>query len=116
MSKINDLEKILELANKNNGFVTTKEVVQNNLNKMALKRLCDSNKLERISVGYYRLPNALVDDFYKVISKSKQTVYSHATALYLHDLSDRTPLRFDITVPRGYGAHFKMIIMFRYIM
>lgn len=101
---MNDLEKILELAHKNNGFVTTKEVVQNNLNKMALKRLCDSNKLERISVGYYCLPNALVDDFYKVISKSKQATYSHATALYLHNLSDRTPLRFDITVPRGYGG------------
>ena len=39
-----------------------------------------------------------------MISKSKQAVYSHATALYLHDLSDRTPLRFDITVPSGYGG------------
>ncbi len=34
---MNDLEKILELAHKNNGFVTTKEVVQNNLNKFSQK-------------------------------------------------------------------------------
>lgn len=36
---MNDLEKILELAHKNNGFVTTKEVVQNNLNKFSQKWL-----------------------------------------------------------------------------
>lgn len=34
---MSDLDKILELVNKNNGFITTKEVVKNNLNKMALK-------------------------------------------------------------------------------
>ena len=42
---MSDLEKILELAKKNQGFVTTKEVVKNNLNKVALKRLCDKKKL-----------------------------------------------------------------------
>ena len=101
---MSDLDKILELVNKNNCFITTKEVVKNNLNKMALKRLCDNNKLERISTGYYCLPNTFADDFYKVILKSKKAVYSHATALYLHNLSDRTPLHLDITVPRGYGG------------
>ena len=30
---MSDLDKILELVNKNNGFITTKEVVKNNLNK-----------------------------------------------------------------------------------
>lgn len=37
-----DLEKILQLVQKNDGYITTKEVVENNLNKRALKRLCDS--------------------------------------------------------------------------
>lgn len=36
---MSDLEKIMELVDKNDGFITTKEVVDNNLNKMALKRL-----------------------------------------------------------------------------
>ncbi len=104
---MSDLEKILELAKKNQGFVTTKEVVKNNLNKIALKRLCDKKKLEKISTGNYCLPNTLVDDFYVTISKSKNAVYSHETALYLHNLSDRVPLCLNITVPIGYGGNLQ---------
>ncbi len=101
---MNNLEKILKLVEKNNGHITTKEVVNNNLNKMALKRLCDTGKLERIKKGYYTLPNLLIDDYYKIISKSNKAIFSYTTALFLHNLSDRTPLYFDITVPRGYGG------------
>lgn len=104
-----DLEKILQLVQKNDGYITTKEVVENNLNKMALKRLCDSGMLERVSTGYYTLPNMFNDDYYRIISKSKNAVFSYTTALFLHDLSDRTPLYFDITVPRGYGGPLQSI-------
>lgn len=106
---MSDLEKILQLVQKNDGYITTKEVVENNLNKMALKRLCDGGKLERISTGYYTLHNMINDDYYKIISKSKNAIFSYTTALFLHDLSDRTPLYFDITVPRGYGGQLQEI-------
>ena len=106
---MSDLEKILKLVEKNDGYITTKEVVDNKLNKMALKRLCDNGLLERISTGYYSLPNMINDDYYKIISKSKNAVFSYTTALFLHDLSDRTPLYFDITVPRGYGGPLQNI-------
>lgn len=106
---MSDLEKILQLVQKNDGYITTKEVVENNLNKMALKRLCDGGMLERVSTGYYTLPNVINDDYYKIISKSKNAIFSYTTALFLHDLSDRTPLYFDITVPRGYGGQLQKI-------
>ena len=106
---MSDLEKILQLVQKNDGYITTKEVVENNLNKMALKRLCDGGMLERISTGYYTLHNMINDDYYKIISKSKNAIFSYTTALFLHDLSDRTPLYFDITVPRGYGGKLQEI-------
>ena len=106
---MSDLEKILQLVQKNDGYITTKEVVENNLNKMALKRLCDGGLLERVAPGYYTLPNMLDDEYYKIISKSKKAVFSYNTSLFLHDLSDRTPLFFDITVPRGYGGSLQNI-------
>lgn len=106
---MSDLEKILQLVQKNDGYITTKEVVENNLNKMALKRLCDGGMLERISTGYYTLHNMINDNYYKIISKSKNAIFSYTTALFLHDLSDRTPLYFDITVPRGYGGQLQEI-------
>ena len=106
---MNDLEKILQLIQRNNGYITTKEIVDNGLNKMALKRLCDNGLLKRVSAGYYSLPNMINDDYYKIISKSKNAVFSYNTALFLHELSDRTPLYFDVTVPRGYGGPLQNI-------
>ena len=86
---MSDLEKILQLVQKNDGYVTTKEVVDNGLNKMALKRLCDGGKLERVSTGYYSLPNIINDEYYKIISKSKNAIFSYTTSLFLHELSDK---------------------------
>lgn len=106
---MNDLEKILQLIQRNNGYITTKEIVDNGLNKMALKRLCDNRLLKRVSAGYYSLPNMINDDYYKIISKSKNAVFSYNTSLFLHELSDRTPLYFDVTVPRGYGGPLQNI-------
>lgn len=106
---MNDLDKILQLTQENNGYITTKEIVDNGLNKMALKRLCDNGLLKRVSTGYYSLPNMIDDDYYKIISKSKNAVFSYTTSLFLHELSDRTPLYFDVTVPRGYGGPLQNI-------
>lgn len=36
---MSDLEKILQLVQKNDGYITTKEVVDNGLNKMAKKTM-----------------------------------------------------------------------------
>ena len=43
-----------------------------------------------------------------ISSNSNRIIFSHQTALYLHDLSDRTPNVFHISVPQGYNAsHIK---------
>ena len=106
---MSDLERLMKLVSENNGHITTKQVVENNINKMALKRLCDDKKLERVSTGYYCLPGTFIDEYYKVLSKCKSAVFSFTTALYLHDLTDRTPIYFDITVQRGYGGNLQNI-------
>jgi predicted transcriptional regulator of viral defense system len=31
-------------------------------------------------------------------------IYSHETALYLHDLTDRDPVNYSVTVPTGYNT------------
>lgn len=39
-------------------------------------------------------------------SRYSSTIFSHETALYLHDLTDRAPLAYSITVPSGYHSQF----------
>ena len=97
-------EKIIKIANENNGYVTTKQVKDSNINTIELTRLVKQNKLERITRGYYAIANSFCDDYYEYQLKSKNCVFSHSTALYFYDLSDRTPLYFDMTVPNGYNG------------
>ena len=96
--------KILKIVEKNNGYVTTKEVVENGINKIFLTNMVRNGTLVRISRGYYGLPNYIEDEYYKVASKSKNARFSMATALYLHNLSDRTPLVYNVTLPFGYSG------------
>ena len=100
-------ERILEMANNNNGYVVAKEVRKANINSTELTRLVKENKLERISRGIYCTPDSFYDDYYKIQSKSKNCIYSHATALYFYDLSDRTPVQLDLTVPVGYNGSLR---------
>ena len=100
-------KKIIEIAYNNNGYVTTKQIKNANISTVELTRLVKQNKIERISRGYYALVNTFCDDYYKYQLKSMNCVFSHSTALYLYDLSDRTPLYFDMTVPVGYNGSLR---------
>ncbi len=97
-------DKILKIVEKNNGYITTKEVVNNGIQRKFLTNMVKKGKLVRISKGYYGLPYYIEDEYYKIASKSKNARFSMATALYLHNLSDRTPLLYNITLPNDYSG------------
>ena len=99
-------EKILNIAN-NKGYVLTKDVRNQNINTSYLSKLVKEKKLVRITRGYYVLPNGFTDNFYIILSKCNKAVFSHDTALYLHNFSERCPFVYDITVPYGYGNSYK---------
>lgn len=94
--------KILNLFK--NGYLTTKDVTDNNIPRVYLTKLIKENKIERVSHGVYIKKNTLVDEFVVLQSKSKQAVYSNATALYLHGFSNRIPIKYDITINNGYNG------------
>ena len=92
--------KILNLFK--NGYLTTKDVNDNNIPRFYLTKLIKENKIERVSRGVYIKKNELVDEFVVLQSKSKYAIYSNTTALYVHGFSNRIPIRYDITVKSGY--------------
>ena len=92
--------KILKLFK--NGYLTTKDVTDNNIPRTYLTKLIKENKIERVSRGVYIKKNELVDEFVVLQSKSKYAIYSNTTALYVHGFSNRIPIRYDITVKSGY--------------
>lgn len=94
--------KILNLFK--NGYLTTKDVTDNNIPRAYLTKLIKENKIERVSRGVYIKKNELVDEFVILQSKSKNAIYSNTTALYLHGFSNRIPIKYDITINSGYNG------------
>ena len=101
---MNNYDKILEMVEKNNGYISSKEVNEKGINRMFLSKLVEKGTLVRLDRGYYGLSQSIEDEYYKKMLKSKNAIFSMSTALYLHDLSDRTPLFYDMTVPYYYGG------------
>lgn len=102
---MNNYDKILAYAKNNNGYITAKEVENAGINRTFLSNLVNEKRLERVGTGIYKLPEYPIDNFYILSKSSKNMCYSHATALYLHNMSDRIPLVYDITVPYNYSGN-----------
>ena len=102
---MNNYDKILTYARDNNGYITTKEAENLEVNSTFLSNLVIEKKIERVGIGIYKLPEYPIDNFYILSKSSKKMCYSHATALYLHNMSDRIPLVYDITVPYNYSGN-----------
>lgn len=96
-------ERILEILKKNNGVITTSEVTASGISRGSLKHLVDTGVLERASRGVYQLADVWDDEMYHLQVQYKKGIFSGETALYLHDLTDRTPSRFQMTFPNGYN-------------
>ena len=87
-----------------NGYLTTKDVIEHNIPRIYLSRLIDEHIIERVSRGVYIKTNDIPDDMVILQNKSKNATYSHMTALYLYGLSNRIPIKYDITVNQGYNG------------
>ena len=98
-----DSKTIIELAKKNNGTLTTAMVVEAGFSRGSLKYLSDTGQLEKVSRGVYTLPDVWEDEFVSIQNRYKRGVYSLDTALFLCDLTDRTPARFHMVVPATYN-------------
>ena len=91
-----------------NLVITNKEAENLGYTRHNLSELTKSGQLERLRPGLYQLKGKVIDDFVLISSNSNRIIFSHQTVLYLHDLYDRTPNVFHISVSQGYNAsHIK---------
>ena len=100
---MNDSKQIMEMAKNNNGVITTAMVVDAGFSRGILKYLTDKGSLERSSRGVYILPEVWEDEFVNIQSRYKRGIYALDTALFLCDLTDRTPAKFHMVFPSAYN-------------
>ncbi len=101
---MNYRDRLHELINEKDGLLLAKDADEENIPRQYLALFVKENKLERVSNGVYLTPDTFDDEMYRLQAKNQRIIYSHETALYLHDLTDRDPIRWTVTVPYGYNA------------
>ena len=103
-NKMSQLERIRKLLADQNGTLLTSDLAKFNIPRIYLSILEHNGEIERVSRGIYKLVTSIEDEMFNFQARFKSSVYSHETALYLLDLTDRTPLFFSISVPVGYHS------------
>ncbi|AGB18440.1 MAG: type IV toxin-antitoxin system AbiEi family antitoxin domain-containing protein [Caldicoprobacterales bacterium] len=97
-------EKLEALIKSSKGVITSKQATNHNIHREYLSEFVRQGKLERIAHGIYITPDVWEDKMLIHQLRKSKMVYSHETALFLHDLTDRDPVAYCVTVPTGYNT------------
>lgn len=101
MAVPSELQSIIK---QNGGTVTTAQANVVGISNERLRLLVKAGDLERANFGVYILPEELADKMYIAQLRRPKIIYSHETALFLNNLTDRDPINYTVTVPTGYNA------------
>ena len=96
-------KKLDELVEKNNGILKTGDALAEGISKPVLGKYLKLREFERMEHGIYLSPEAWMDEMYILHLRSAQAVFSHDSALYLHDMTLRVPLKHTVTLMTGYN-------------
>ena len=97
------VEQILYIAKKFNGMITATQVTEAKIPRRCLTECVNKELLYKASRGVYVLPDVWEDEMFILQYKYPKGIFSYETALYLHGLTDRTPLSYTMTFPKGYN-------------
>ena len=96
-------EQLDLFSEQNNGILKTAQVLENGITKSMFYAYAKQRGVERVAHGVYVSPDAWMDAMYLLHLRCAQAVFSHESALFFHDLTDREPSPYSITVKTGYN-------------
>ncbi|MCL2747195.1 MAG: type IV toxin-antitoxin system AbiEi family antitoxin domain-containing protein [Oscillospiraceae bacterium] len=96
--------RLQDALRENGGFITVAQGKKAGLSHTSILRATKAGHIERVAHGVYEAADKFDDVLYASQLRRPKMIYSHGTALYLHDLSDRDPLNLSVTVPTGYNT------------
>ncbi|MFV0393985.1 MAG: type IV toxin-antitoxin system AbiEi family antitoxin domain-containing protein [Coprobacillaceae bacterium] len=94
--------KLKQFYKDKNGIFKFSELLQLGLNQRQIKNLENNKIIERIRKGIYSHKDYLPDMLKAYQMENSKLIYSHETAAYIHNLTDRYPRQFSVTTESGY--------------
>lgn len=96
-----ELEQLLE---NNGGLITRTEALEAGVSNGTFYNFIKQNQLQKVAGGIYVALDACPDEMNLLQLRYPKAIFSHGTALYLHDLAEREPVPLSVTVPSNYNA------------
>ena len=100
---MNQYKQLDHLLESQNGLLRTEQAMSAGITNHVFYNYVHSKELERVAHGIYLSKDAWVDSMYLLHLRFSHAVFSHETALFFHDLTDREPLQYTVTVKTGYN-------------
>ena len=105
------INKILKIMKKNNEIITPAQLEKKGISRVYLSRMEEEGIIERIERGIYVTKDFKYDEYYLFQLKYPKAIFSYNTALYFYEMTERTPIKMDVTVCREYNPHrFKDLV------
>jgi predicted transcriptional regulator of viral defense system len=102
MQEINNNSKIKEIFQKNNGYITRRQIDENNIYSWFLTDFVKKENLQKIDKGFYADEKWIQDDFLIFQYKYPKFIYSYESALFLLEMTDNLPSSIEVTGPKNY--------------
>ena len=96
-------EQLDRLLTEHDGMLQTAQVIASGIVKPIFYEYVKEKNLQQVAHGIYVSEDAWVDAMFLLHLRCNQAVFSHESALFFHDLTDREPSKYSVTVRRGYG-------------
>jgi len=100
----NQIEKIRDIIIDQNRILLTSDLLKYGIPRTYLSILERKGEIQQFSRGVHLAAGYLIDEMVAIQVRYRGAIFSHESAAYLLDLTDRTPLFYSVTVPAGYNA------------
>lgn len=98
------MNRLKELLDANRGVLRTCDVLAAGISKDLFYKFAEQYGLEKAAHGIYVSPHVFVDEMYLLQQQFPKVIFSHDSALYLHDLAEMEPMPLTVTVPHKYRS------------
>ena len=103
MTKMERFAQLDELLAEQDGMLQTSQVVARGIVKPIFYEYVKEKNLQQVAHGIYVSEDTWIDAMFLLHLRCGQAVFSHESALFFHDLTDREPSQYSVTVRRGYS-------------
>lgn len=105
------INKVLKIMKNNKGIITSSQIESYGVPRVYLSQMVEKNIIERIERGIYVTKDYKYDEYYLFQLRYPKTVFSYNTALYFYEMTERTPIKMDVSISKNYNPHrFKDIV------